>query len=149
MTADEIADAVSMRLLKWGMQPIREYQLPNGRRLDVAAIGKYGRLLGVEIKTTESDFNRDRKWADVMSQCFIFYFAVPLGFNVQIIHPGIRLFLCEGVYAWVGRRTGRGLTDPHKWHEAPGRYAVNPAAGVDPSLEGAKGDSARGRLWMP
>jgi len=147
--ADEMADAVCFLLFKWALKPMREYVLPNGRRLDVACICKTGRLLGVEIKVDRGDFNRDLKWADAMSQCFLFYFAVPAGFPVDIIHPGIRVITVDGDRAFISRHTGRGLVRPSKWHEARASYAVNPTMGVDPMAGGPSGDSSRARLWLP
>jgi hypothetical protein len=145
----QVTTAVCTMLWQWGMPAVTEYVLPNGRRLDVAHVGKNGALLGVEVKISTSDFNRDGKWADAMRQCFIFYFAVPHGFPVEIIHPGIRVITVRDGVAKITRRTGRGLCSPHEWHKAAGRYAVNPTAGVDPSLGDAPGDRTRGGLWMP
>lgn len=149
MDAKQVTTAVCEMLRAHGGTPILEYTLPNRRRLDIACIGGHGRLLGVEVKVSAADFNRDLKWAEVMSQCFIFYFAVPDGFPIDLIHPGIRVIVVQDGIAHPHRRMGRGLTAPHKWHEATGRYAVNPTAGVDPAIEGSRGDSARGRLWLP
>ena len=71
---------VSRLLLADGMSPLREFSLPNGRRLDVAALGKDGALVGVEIKVSVSDFAADDKWPEYLGFCNLFYFAVPTGF---------------------------------------------------------------------
>jgi len=149
ITTKSISDSICVMLWKWGIRPMTEYALPNGRRLDVAAICRTGRLLGVEIKLTKSDFNRDLKWPDAASQCFLFYIAVPVGFDLSVIHPGVRIIHSDGNHAWISRHMGKGLVPPHEWHKAGTRFAVNPAPGVDPTLKGASGDSTRARFWMP
>ena len=54
-TAQDVARGVSRLLLEEGYSPILEFTLPNGRRLDVAAIGPGGEMLGVEIKVALAD----------------------------------------------------------------------------------------------
>ncbi|HMH66002.1 MAG TPA: MmcB family DNA repair protein, partial [Rhizomicrobium sp.] len=61
-TAAEVARGVSRLLLLQGYAPILEFTLPNGRRLDVAAIGPGGEILGVEIKVALADLRGDGKW---------------------------------------------------------------------------------------
>jgi hypothetical protein len=63
-TANDVARGVSRLLLEDGYSPILEFTLPNGRRLDVAAIGPGGEMLGVEY----------------LDYCDLFYFAIPPDF---------------------------------------------------------------------
>ena len=44
-TAVDVARGVSRLLMEEGYSPILEFTLPNGRRLDVAAIGPGGEML--------------------------------------------------------------------------------------------------------
>jgi len=60
-TAMDVARGVSRLLLEEGYSPILEFTLPNGRRLDVAAIGPGGEMLGVEIKVALADLRCDTK----------------------------------------------------------------------------------------
>ena len=53
-----MARGVSRLLLQEGYSPILEFTLPNGRRLDVAAMGPGGEMLGVEIKVALADLQR-------------------------------------------------------------------------------------------
>lgn len=145
----QMTDAVCVLLWSHGLQPHTEYQLPNGRRLDVAAFDHDGGLLGVEVKTSTRDFNRDLKWADAAAFCFLFYIALPLGMDHGIVHPGIRTITVEEDRAWISRRTGRGLLRRDKWHEAGSRYAVKAPEGPAPLRSAPTGDAARARLWMP
>jgi hypothetical protein len=79
-TAAEVARGVSRLLLEEGYSPILEFTLPNGRRLDVAAIGPGGEMLGVEIKVALADLRGDSKWPDYLDYCDLFYFAIPPDF---------------------------------------------------------------------
>lgn len=79
-TAIDVARGVSRLLLQEGYSPILEFTLPNGRRLDVAAIGPGGEMLGVEIKVALADLRGDGKWPEYLDYCDLFYFAVPPDF---------------------------------------------------------------------
>lgn len=76
-TAMDVARGVSRLLLEEGYSPILEFTLPNGRRLDVAAIGPGGEMLGVEIKVALADLRGDSKWPEYLDYCDLFYFAIP------------------------------------------------------------------------
>ena len=80
VTAAEVARGVSRLLLAEGYSPILEFTLPNGRRLDVAAIGPGGEMLGVEIKVALADLKGDGKWPEYLDYCDLFYFAIPPDF---------------------------------------------------------------------
>jgi len=79
-TALDVARGVSRLLLEDGYSPILEFILPNGRRLDVAAIGPGGEMLGVEIKVALADLRGDGKWPEYLDYCDLFYFAIPPDF---------------------------------------------------------------------
>src|ERR1700748_1529843 len=79
-TAADVARGVSRLLLEEGYSPILEFTLPNGRRLDVAAIGPGGEIPGVEIKVALADLKGDNKWPDYLDYCDLFYFAIPPDF---------------------------------------------------------------------
>ena len=79
-TAIEVARGVCHLLLAEGYSPILEFTLPNGRRLDVAAIGPGGEMLGVEIKVALADLRGDSKWPEYLDYCDLFYFAIPPDF---------------------------------------------------------------------
>ena len=79
-TALDVARGVSRLLLADGYSPILEFTLPNGRRLDVAAIGPGGEILGVEIKVALADLRGDTKWTEYLDYCDLFYFAIPPDF---------------------------------------------------------------------
>src|ERR1700686_1932511 len=80
ITAEEVARGISRLLLQQGYSPILEFALANGRRLDVAALGPDGTLLGVEIKVALADLRGDNKWPEYLDYCEHFYFAIPPDF---------------------------------------------------------------------
>ena len=94
-TAADVARGVSRLLLDEGYSPILEFTLPNGRRLDVAAIGPGGEMLGVEIKVALADLRGDSKWTEYLDYCDLFYFAIPPDFPDEHVPPGTGLIVAD------------------------------------------------------
>src|ERR1700678_3191155 len=67
--AADVARGVSRLLMQEGFSPILEFSLANGRRLDVAALGPDGTVVGVEIKVAIGDLKADGKWPDYLAFC--------------------------------------------------------------------------------
>ena len=81
-TAQDVARGVSRLLMQEGYSPILEFTLANGRRLDVAALGNDGAVLGVEIKVALNDLKGDKKWPEYLEFCESFFiFAASLKFK--------------------------------------------------------------------
>lgn len=93
--AADVARGVSRLLLLEGYAPILEFTLPNGRRLDVAAIGAGGQILGVEIKVALADLRGDTKWPDYLDYCDLFYFAIPPDFPQEHVPPQSGLIVAD------------------------------------------------------
>src|SRR6201996_8812941 len=94
-TAAEVARGVSRLLLQDGYSPILEFTLPNGRRLDVAALGPGGEMLGVEIKVALADLRGDQKWSDYLDYCDLFYFAIPPDFPPEHVPAQTGLMVAD------------------------------------------------------
>jgi hypothetical protein len=94
-TAAEVARGVSRLLLDEGYSPILEFTLPNGRRLDVAAIGPGGEMLGVEIKVALTDLKGDTKWPEYLDYCDLFYFAIPPDFPPEHVPQETGLIVAD------------------------------------------------------
>jgi hypothetical protein len=94
-TAADVARGVSRLLLQQGYSPILEFTLANGRRLDVAALGADGTLLGVEIKVALADLRGDTKWPDYLEFCEQFYFAIPPDFPDEHVPGGTGLIVAD------------------------------------------------------
>lgn len=78
-----------------GYSPILEFTLANGRRLDVAALGPDGAVLGVEIKVALGDLKSDQKWPDYLEFCDLFYFAIPPDFPDEFVPTGTGLIVAD------------------------------------------------------
>ena len=94
-TAVDVARGVSRLLLEEGYSPILEFTLPNGRRLDVAAIGPGGEMLGVEIKVALADLRGDNKWPEYLDYCDLFYFAIPPDFPDEHVPQATGLIVAD------------------------------------------------------
>jgi hypothetical protein len=94
-TAADVARGVSRLLLQEGYSPILEFTLANGRRLDVAALGPDGTLLGVEIKVALADLRGDNKWPDYLEYCEHFYFAIPPDFPDEHVPASTGLIVAD------------------------------------------------------
>ena len=94
-TAADVARGVSRLLMEEGYSPILEFTLPNGRRLDIAALGTGGEILGVEIKVALADLRGDGKWPDYLDYCDLFYFAIPPDFPPEHVPPQTGLIVAD------------------------------------------------------
>ena len=94
-TAAEGARGVFRLLLQEGYSPILEFTLPNGRRLDVAALGPGGEMLGVEIKVALADLRGDQKWPEYLDYCDLFYFAIPPDFPPEHVPAETGLMVAD------------------------------------------------------
>lgn len=95
VTAQDVARGVSRLLMQEGFSPILEFTLANGRRLDVAALGNNGTVLGVEIKVAVGDLKQDVKWPDYLEFCELFYFAIPPDFPDELVPPDTGLIVAD------------------------------------------------------
>jgi len=90
-----VARGVSRLLMQEGFSPILEFSLANGRRLDVAALGRDGTMAGVEIKVALGDLRSDLKWREYLEFCELFYFAIPPDFPDEFVPPGTGLIVAD------------------------------------------------------
>ncbi len=95
VTAADVARGVSRLLMQEGFSPILEFTLASGRRLDVAALGANGCVLGVEIKVAVADLKCDVKWPEYLEFCELFYFAIPPDFPDELVPPGTGLIVAD------------------------------------------------------
>ena len=95
VTAIDVARGVNRLLIQEGFSPILEFTLANGRRLDVAALGADGTMLGVEIKVALNDLKGDQKWPEYLEFCELFYFAIPPDFPDEHVPAGAGLIVAD------------------------------------------------------
>ena len=104
-TAQDVARGVSRLLMQEGFSPILEFTLANGRRLDVAALGPDGMVMGVEIKVALADLKGDTKWPEYLEFCERFYFAIPPGFPDEHVPAGTGLIVADRYGGAIVRRS--------------------------------------------
>jgi len=114
INALDVARGVSRLLMQEGYSPILEFTLANGRRLDVAALGPDGCVLGVEIKVAVADLKGDTKWPEYLEFCDRFYFAIPPEFPDEFVPTGTGLIVAD--------RYGGAIVRPSpEWQIHPSR----------------------------
>lgn len=101
--AGDVARGVSRLLLERGYSPLLEFALPNGRRLDIAAISEDGDFTAIEIKCSLADFRADEKWPDYLHFCDRYYFAVPESFPVEVLPADHGLIVADRFGAAIVR----------------------------------------------
>lgn len=101
--ASDVARGVSRLLLERGYSPLLEFTLPNGRRLDIAAISEDGDFTAVEIKCSLADFRADEKWPDYLHFCDRYYFAVPESFPMEVLPADHGLIVADRFGAAIVR----------------------------------------------
>jgi hypothetical protein len=98
----DIDDAQALRRgaarLLWhmGYSAIPEFILPDGRRADLAALGRKGEITIVEIKSGIADFRADNKWTNYAGYCDRLYFAVSQRFPHDVIPDEAGLIIADG-----------------------------------------------------
>jgi len=105
--ASDVARGVSRLLRQEGYSPILEFTLANARRLDVAALGADGTMLGVEIKVSVADLKGDQKWPEYLEFCELFYFAIPPDFPDHHVPEGTGLIVADRYGGAIVRPSAR------------------------------------------
>ena len=107
LEASLVARGVSRLMLERGFAPITEFTLPNGRRLDVAAVSDSGEIVAVEIKVSLADLRADEKWVEYLEYCDRFYFAVPEEFPQEALPAEHGLIVADRFGAAIIRESER------------------------------------------
>lgn len=94
---------VTRLFLDMGFSPLCEFRLANGRRADVAALDRRGRLTIAEVKSCKADFEVDDKWPEYLEYCDQFYFAVDPAFPQEILPATEGLIVADEYGAAISR----------------------------------------------
>jgi hypothetical protein len=113
-TAADVARGASRLLIQEGFSPILEFTLANGRRLDVAALGADGTMLGVEVKVALNDLKSDQKWPEYLEYCELFYFAIPPDFPDEHVPTGTGLIVADRYGGAIVRPSPRTVLHPSR-----------------------------------
>ena len=142
VTAADVARGVSRLLLQEGFSPILEFTLANGRRLDVAALGPDGTVMGVEIKVALADLKGDTKWPDYLEFCELFYFAIPPDFPDEHVPAGTGLIVADRYGGAIVRPAAPAILHASRRKAVTLRFAKVAAERLNSVLEVAS-DPAR------
>ena len=94
-TAIAIQRGLGRLLRNWGMAPVPEVPLPDGRRADMMAIGRKGEIWIIEIKSSLIDFRTDQKWQGYAAWCDRLFFAVNPDFPAEVLPQETGLMVCD------------------------------------------------------
>ena len=64
---------------------LSEVPLRNNRRADLMGVSARGEVVIVEIKCARADLLGDQKWPEYLDYCDRFYWAVPAGFEHELL----------------------------------------------------------------
>jgi hypothetical protein len=134
-TAGDVARGVNRLLIQEGFSPILEFTLANGRRLDVAALGPDGTMLGVEIKVALSDLKGDSKWPDYLEFCDLFYFAIPPDFPDEYVPSATGLIVADRYGGAIVRPSPIATIHPSRRKAVTLRFAKTAAERLATVLE--------------
>jgi hypothetical protein len=101
----EIARGAGRCLLAYGFARITEMSLANGRRADLVAINRSGRIWIVEVKSSVADFKSDQKWEEYSLYCDQFFFAVGRDFPTDILPHDAGLIIADAYGGEVIRQS--------------------------------------------
>ena len=118
-----LARGVCRFLRQSGFGTLTEFTLRNRRRVDVVALAEDGRIIVVEVKSSEADFRADAKWRDYLGFCDAFYFAVPEDFPKRLIPEGCGLLVADGFGAEMLREPEDGKVNPSRRKSLITRFA--------------------------
>ena len=90
-----LARGVTQLLIDYGLAPVLEVPLANGRRADVMALTQRGEVWIVETKSCAADYACDRKWPDYLDYCDRFFFAVTEEFPRDLVPAETGLIVAD------------------------------------------------------
>ena len=114
---------VARLFVDMGMSPLAEFTLANGRRADIAAVDRQGRIAIAEVKSCRADFEGDAKWPDYLEFCDRFYFAVDPAFPQGILPPSEGLIVADGFGALIAREAAPRILAPARRKAVTLRFA--------------------------
>ena len=85
MDAHRIIAALMRYKIDEGFACLAEFSLKTGRRPDICCLGKDGKIVLIEVKSSIADFKSDKKWQDYCAWADEFYFAVGDDFPIEIL----------------------------------------------------------------
>ncbi|MEM6487112.1 MAG: MmcB family DNA repair protein [Pseudomonadota bacterium] len=107
-----LARGVARALSEQGFVSLAEFRTPEGRRMDLMALGPKGELWCIEVKSSRADFMTDAKWERYLPYCDRFFFAVPDGFPDELLPAGEGMMRADAWGAEVLREAPERPVEP-------------------------------------
>jgi hypothetical protein len=140
--ATEILRGTMRLLLDLDLTSLPEFTLASGRRVDLMALGRDGRLVAIEVKSCRADFLTDRKWQDYLGYADQFFFAVAPEFPHDLLPPDEGLIVADRYAASLIRPARVRVVAPGRRRALLLRFArtaalrlqgaADPEAGTEP-----------------
>jgi hypothetical protein len=90
LVAADVVRGVTRLLAREGCYAVSEVSLGNGRRADLMGLCPRGFVTIVEVKVARADLLGDDKWPAYLDYCDRFFWAIPLGFDADLLErPGL------------------------------------------------------------
>ncbi len=83
--------------LAWS--PLHEVPLPNGRRADILALRPDCSFVCIEVKSGLRDFLTDAKWHEYRAFSDALYFAVGIGFPLELLPGDVGVIVSDATIA--------------------------------------------------
>ncbi len=116
LSRPEITQRVTRGMARWlaaaGHAVLTEVPLKSGRRVDLLALDRTGKVLVIEVKSSPADYLADQKWQEYLAYGDAFAFAVPEGFPVDLLPAEEGLFIADGFEAAALRPPVQRLLAP-------------------------------------
>ena len=96
LPAYRIVRGVVRLLASLDYRPLTEFLLPDGRRVDIAAVDARGGFAIIEVKSSLADFRADGKWCCYRNYCDVFFFAVDPTFSRELLPEDVGLIVADG-----------------------------------------------------
>ncbi len=122
--AADLARGIARLLHHMGFAALEEFNLANGRRADLFAIGRKGEIVVVEIKVSVADFKGDDKWPEYLAHCDRFYFGVPAAFPRDLVPAEVGLMIGDRYGAAVLRDAPERTMATRLRHRETHRFAL-------------------------
>lgn len=90
-------------LIERDLAPLTEFTLPDGRRADLAAVSRDGRVWIVEVKSGLADWASDSKWPDYRAWCDRFCVAVDERFPRERLPEAVGVIVADAYGAALVR----------------------------------------------
>ncbi len=90
-------------LVDLDLAPLCQFVLPDGRRADIAALGRDGAFWIVEVKSSLEDWMSDEKWPIYRAWCDRFFVAVDEQFPQERLPESVGVIVADAYGAALAR----------------------------------------------